>query len=236
MIGASLVALVVLGALAIGATLYFAPEVQCLDCPCNYCTPDGCHECDCPVKPCPADCPCRKEQPIERLAVHGDPPGSEAPVVDLPEVMRQKNYLGGSCVHASTITLLRWNGRYEDADWWRANHGHGEYAQRLNAKMEARGLKYAYTTSGDERFLLWCIRTRRGAGIGYKPNHAINLVGLTASHAILLDNNRTGVYEKVPRREFFRRWKQNYGGWAWTLVYQPPPPKPWRGEIDELGR
>lgn len=173
-----------------------------------------------------------QEADLKSLLIEGPIPG-EDPCVDLPETMRTKNYNGGSCVHASTINLLKWQGLPELAEWWRENHGGGEYSGRLNSKMEKAGLKFAYTTSGDMAFLEWTIRTRRGAGIGYFPRHAINLVDLTETEATLLDNNRTGKYLKVPRAEFERNWKNKYGGWAWTVVYQPPPPLPWRAEETE---
>jgi hypothetical protein len=168
---------------------------------------------------------------LKSLLIEGPIPG-EDPCVDLPQTMRTKNYSGGSCVHASTINLLIWQGLPELAQWWRDNHGGGEYSDRLNAKMDKAGLKFAYTTRGDMGFLEWTIRTRRGAGIGYFPRHAINLVDLTETEATLLDNNRTGVYIKVPRAEFERKWR-GWGGWAWTVVYQPPPPLPWRAEETE---
>jgi hypothetical protein len=165
-------------------------------------------------------------QAAKVLRLRGQAPG-ETPVVDLPEAMRTKNYKGGSCVHASTINCFKWHGLDEMAEWWRQNHGYGEYAERLARKMDEQGLKFAYVTNGDPAFIEWAMRTRRCCGIGYKPSHAINLVGLTKTHAILLDNNATHRYEYVPREEFFRRWK-GFGGWAWALVYDPPAPRPRR--------
>lgn len=151
----------------------------------------------------------------------------ESPVMNVPEELRQRNWGGGSCVHASTVHLLRWQGQQEMADWWRTNYSGGEYSGRLNQRMESAGLRYAYTTSGDVAFLEYCMRTRRGAGIAYFPNHAINLVHLDEERAGLLDNNRTDRIIWVPRAEFLRNWKFNYGGWAWTLIYDPPPPLPY---------
>lgn len=169
-------------------------------------------------------------------ALYGGPVPAGTPqgvVMDLPPQLRQPNWGGGSCVHAATVSLLRWQGQHAMAAWWRAQYTGGEYADRLMKRMEAANLRYAYTISGDVRFLEWCIRTGRGAGIFYKPNHAINLVGLDADHAYLLDNNATGYpesrghWERVPRGTFESRWR-DYGGLAWTLVYDPPPPLPVR--------
>lgn len=152
-------------------------------------------------------------------------------VMDLPPQLRQANWGGGSCVHAATCSLLRWQGHHAMADWWRAQYSGGESAARLIRRMEAANLRYAYTTAGETSFLEWSVRTGRGAGLFYKPNHAINLVGLDSQYAYLLDNNateypeRNGTWERVPRAAFESRWR-GYGGFAWTLVYDPPPPLP----------
>lgn len=162
-------------------------------------------------------------------------------VLDLPPELRTKNWGGGSCVHASNVTLLRWQGQHQLADWWRRTYSGGEYDDRLIERLEAAGVRYAFAHGGKDRngdgrddgeqFIEWCVRTRRGAGIFYKPVHSINLVGLDRQYAYLLDNNatnypeRNGNYERVPRPSFFRQW-HGYGGFAWTLVYDPPPPKP----------
>lgn len=151
--------------------------------------------------------------------------------MDLPLDLRTKNWGGGSCVHASTVNLLRWQGQDEMADWWRKTYIGGEYADRLIQRLESAGLRYAYTTKGDFEFLKWCCRTRRGAGIFYKPSHSINCVGIDQQYVYLLDNNATnypeqkGHYEQVPVQQFVSSWK-GYGGFAWTLVYSPPPPNP----------
>ena len=144
---------------------------------------------------------------------------------DLPMAMRTKNYDGGSCVHASTITLLYLHGQDDMARWWRENYSYGEYAGRHNKRLDSAGLRFAYTTSGDVAFLDWACRTRRAAGITFYGNHFVNLLDLTPTTAYLLDNNRTNQVIEIPRDEFIRRWR-GYGGWGMTLVYQPPPPKP----------
>lgn len=182
------------------------------------------------------DDPARTVPPIDAAfatTFGGTPPAGtpEGVVMDLPAALRQPNWGGGSCVHASTVSLLRWQGHAEMAAWWRSQYSGGETADRLIKRMDAAGLRYAYTAQGDIRFLEWACRTGRGAGLFYKPNHAINLVGLDDRYAYLLDNNdihrpeRHGVWERVPRAEFEERWR-GYGGFAWTLVYTPPPPVP----------
>ena len=152
-------------------------------------------------------------------------------VMDLPPELREPNWGGGSCVHASTVMVLRHQGQYEMADWWRQQYSGGEYSDRLIKRMESANLRYAYTVDGDFEFLRWCVRTRRGCGIFYKPSHAINLIGMDDRYVYLLDNNdvtrpeRDGIPETVPINEFIRRWK-GYGGFGFTVVYTPNPPKP----------
>lgn len=171
----------------------------------------------------PPDC-CPQRVDSNECAPVGTVIGS---ALEVPPEIRERNWGGGSCVHASTVVLLRYHGQTELAEWWRANYSGGENDSRLVKRLEAAGLKYAYT-NGDEEFLHWCNRTGRVAGIFYKPNHAINFVGEDEQYVYLLDNNdvdrleRTGSYETVPRAEFYRRW-HGYGGFAWTVAYLPPP-------------
>ena len=143
--------------------------------------------------------------------------------MNLPLEARCKNYAGGSCVCASTISLLRWHGRDELAGALRSVCVGGQSASSLHAHLEQLGVRYAFTTSGDVAFLEWAIRTRRGCGITYYPAHYVNLVDLTDEQATLLDNNRVGQDITVPRDEFLRRWR-GYGGWATAVVYAPAAP------------
>jgi hypothetical protein len=148
---------------------------------------------------------------------------AEHPVVNLPSAARCRNYAGGSCVIASTVSLLRWQGRDELADLFRRTYSGGQSSASLHDKFDRHDVRYAFTTSGDVRFLEWAIRTRRGAGITFYPMHFVNLVDLTPTRATLLDNNRVERYITLPRREFIERWR-SYGGWATTVVYAPAPP------------
>ncbi|MGH7136777.1 MAG: hypothetical protein ACREHD_13625 [Pirellulales bacterium] len=143
--------------------------------------------------------------------------------MNLPEEARCKNYGGGSCVCASTISLLRWQGRDDLAAALRNSCLAGQSSASLHAKLERIGVRWASTTSGDVAFLEWAVRTRRGCGLTYYPMHYVNLVDLTAEHATLLDNNRVGQYISIPRDEFIRRWR-GYGGWATAVVYAPAAP------------
>jgi hypothetical protein len=154
----------------------------------------------------------------------------ERPTVNLPLAMRQKNWLGnrgeGSCVWASTVSLLRWQGRYRTADWVRSDFGGGEWPQDHAAKLEKAGIRYAYVTNGDASFLEWCVRTRRGAGVTVMGGaHCVNLVFLDDRWACLLDNNAVQHYRWVPRETFLAEWRASYG-WGFTVVYSPTPPLP----------
>lgn len=154
----------------------------------------------------------------------------ERPTVNLPLSMRQKNWLGdrgeGSCVWASTISLLRWQGRYRTADWVRSNCGGGEWPDDHAGKLDRAGIRYAYVTNGDVRFLEWCCRTRRGAGVTVMGGaHCVNLVYLDDRWACLLDNNDVQHYRWVPRETFLAEWQASYG-WGFTVVYSPTPPLP----------
>jgi hypothetical protein len=147
----------------------------------------------------------------------------EVPVVNLPQQARCRNYAGGSCVIASTVSLFRWQGRDDLAELFRRAYSGGQSASSLHAKLDANRVRYAYTTSGDAAFLEWACRTRRGAGITYFANHFVCLVHLDGERAILLDNNRVAQYLTLPRDEFLSRWR-GYGGWATTPVYSPAAP------------
>ena len=151
----------------------------------------------------------------------------DRPVVNVPPVMRESNYYDtGSCVHATLVTLLRWQGKEKLASDWRRRHYGGEYAGALNVKMDRRGIRYTSTTKGDVRFLEWACRTRRGCGITVKGGkHMITLVHLGREWAAVLDNNDTSKFIWIPRKKLIDEWKRSYG-WAVTPVYSPMAPWP----------
>lgn len=169
------------------------------------------------------------------LCLGCDPPPArvmrERPVVNLPVALRQSNWLGrqgeGSCVWATTVSLLRWQGRYNKADWIRRNYGDGEWPSHWSEMANRAGLRYAYVDNGDVRFLEWACRTRRGAGITIMGGaHMVALVHLDEKWACILDNNRVEKYIWVPRKTLIAEWKASYG-WAITPVYTPAAPLPW---------
>lgn len=153
--------------------------------------------------------------------------------LDLPLELRCRNWGGGSCVHASTVNLWRNAKNDKMADWWRQEYSGGEYSDRLIDRLRAAGADCVYTKSADIEFLKWACSTGRGAGIFYKPSHAINVAAVDDEYVYLLDNNyvnyleKKGNYEKIPIDDFVRAWK-GYGGFAWALRYKPLPPRPYQ--------
>lgn len=154
---------------------------------------------------------------------------SPYPVVDLPPQLRQGNWGGGSCYHASLCNVARAQGQFELAQWWHDNYRGGEYTDRLVKRINDAGLRFAWTDKGDMAFLEWCTRTNRWAAIPYFPGHAINFVTMDEKTVWLFDNNHTSEYLELPRAEFENNWKHRYGGDAVTLVYSPLPAPAWVG-------
>lgn len=160
----------------------------------------------------------------------GPPTIKERPVVNIPPALRQSNWLGrlgeGSCVHATMISLFRWQGRPATAEYWRRNYGDGEWPDDMAAKFEREGIRYAYTEDGDVAFLEWACQTRRGCGITVMGGaHMVALVHLDDQWAALLDNNDTSKFIWVPRATLIAEWKASHG-WAITPVYTPAAPLP----------
>jgi len=169
----------------------------------------------------PSDGPDAKPTPVYRV-------NTERPLVNPPPAIRQENWVSngsGSCVHATLITLLRWQGRYEMANHWRKTYGSGETADDLALKMEREGIRYAYTAGEDDvDFLEWACSTRRGCGITCKGGvHMVALVHLDDKWACLLDDNATDHYSWVPRERFLAEWKAS-NSWAVAVIYAPAAP------------
>lgn len=173
---------------------------------------------------------------------------TEVPTVNLPIRLRQKNWEGkklyrdsdgklhgeGSCVHATMISLFRWQGRYWMADHWRKTYDSGETPDaiigdpncNLKDKLDREGVRYAYTTDGDVAFLEWACSTRRGCGVTVMGGrHMVALVHLDGERAGIMDPNNPKEIYYVPREQFIAEW-QNSNGWAVTPVYTPAPPLP----------
>lgn len=163
-------------------------------------------------------------------------PLAEIPVVSIPMEWRQSNWVArsdgrmqGSCVHASLVMLMRWQGQHELANWWRDHHGGGESWNSLEPQLHAAGITFAGTTDGDESFLEWSVRTRRGCAITVQQGlHMVCLVHLDQKWAGILDNNSPQKVQYFPRDQFIRGWQSSPAPWAITPVFSPPPPSPWQ--------
>lgn len=149
----------------------------------------------------------------------------EVPVFNLPPPLREQNWGGGSCVHASWVMLLRWQGHQEYADWWRRSYAGGETWYSFTETVEANGLRWAGTYEQyDVAFLEWAIRTRRGCMVTCMGGrHMVVLCHLDQEWAGILDNNDIGTIHWVPRDKFLKEWRESYS-WAMTPVYTPAPP------------
>jgi hypothetical protein len=158
-------------------------------------------------------------------------------VADLAPQYRQKNR-SSSCVHASTVMLLRWVGLFDMADWWWNTYSHGEDSKRHTARLEQAGLKFVVTTDGDERLLEWAIRSRRGCGVGWSTAHCVCLVGRGIAPpgstfqrqdvsgqwcAIILDNNHIDHFIYQKWGDFLAEFHRQ-GGWAFAITEPFPPP------------
>ncbi len=153
-------------------------------------------------------------------------PAAERPTINIPLVMRQSNWGGGSCVHANLVSLLRWQEKAGIAKYWRSTYQGGEYSGGLATKLDREGVRYAYVTDGDVKFLEWACKTRRGCGITVMGGiHMITLVHLDDKWAATLDNNRIGKIRWIPRDALIAEWQASYG-WAITPVYNPAAPLP----------
>lgn len=162
------------------------------------------------------------------LLLAGSAVAQEIPIVNVPYGLRQENWGGveggGSCVHVSMVTLLRWQGQPELAKWWYNTYNSGEYASRMAERLNAAGVYFAEVRNGDERFLDWAIKTRRGANIVVMDGrHMLTLVHLDAKYAGILDNNDISKISWYHRADLIRVWKDS-GGWAVTPYYTPAPP------------
>lgn len=154
---------------------------------------------------------------------------ASAQVIDIPINIRQRNWTGpngeGSCVHATTIMLLRYQRRYALADYWKSHYNSGETFSGLAEKLDANGVRWAGTyQQKNVSFLEWAIRTRRGAMVTtMQGQHMILLVHLDSKVAGLIDNNNPNKIIWKKREVFLADWYAS-NSWGLTIVGSPPPP------------
>lgn len=172
-----------------------------------------------------------------------DPPPPEIPVANLPASLRQTNWTHprngqGSCVHASSISHFRWQGKYDLADAWRKQYAGGETAYSILNKWISNRIPFVYTDKGDPAFLEWATDTRRGSIIWYYPSHCCTFCGFALGqdgreYAYILDNNRTGRFLAIEKQPFIRAWR-GYGGFAASAVFTPTGPLPWPAYVPDM--
>lgn len=154
---------------------------------------------------------------------------ASAEQIVLPPNIRQENWVGdrgeGSCVHATTVMLFRYQRQYELADYWRRSYQNGETWYGLVAKMEQAKVRWAGTyNKQDVKFLEWAMRTRRGCMVTtQEAAHMILLVHLDSKVAGVIDNNDPSRVIWKSRSQFLAEWYAS-NSWALTPVYTPPPP------------
>lgn len=153
----------------------------------------------------------------------------ERPVVNLPIALRQSNWSSGGqgcCVWATTVSLLNWQGRERTAERLRQMADGGAEPEGFAQRLDSLGIRYAYVTNGDVKFLEWAMRTRRGCGVVISGgSHFVCLVHLDSKWACLLDNNSVQKYRWVPRESFIAEWQSSYG-WGLSVLYGPSAPLP----------
>jgi hypothetical protein len=170
----------------------------------------------CPDGKCPSNEPATERCPWRTVAP-----------VDIPQSLRQPNYNGGSCMHASLITVLRSQHQNAIAEYWRRNFSGAAGVETCARIADDLALQFAYTVKGDEDFLEWCNRTRRAAAIYYGDNHAVTFCGYSLEgEAMLVDNNNPDRYRRIPKARFLADWHAA-GGAAMTTVYASIPKHPW---------
>lgn len=156
-------------------------------------------------------------------------------LADIPEEWRQENWGTGSCVHASTVSLLRWQGLFELAEEWRRSYSGGEATAQEphTAKMERFGLKYVVANGDDDEFnefCEWAVATRRGFGVAHPRGHCVNCFGKVMHNgewcAYVIDNNHPERPEYYEWNQFMRECRA-LGGHAFTFTSgKIPPPTP----------
>ncbi len=158
---------------------------------------------------------------------------AEIPGANLPVALRQTNWLGsareGSCVHASSIYVLRWNGQYELAEKWRKIYGNGETGSGIMRKLTDEKVPFYATARGDVRVLEYATKTRRAAIIWFFDSHCVTFCGFAKDsdgkeYAYICDNNRVQQFIKIEKQSFIRRWQTQYDGFACCFLGVPLPP------------
>lgn len=180
---------------------------------------------------------CDEQPSIEVRLLPRPKAAADNPPFQLPQSLRQRNWVSktngeGSCVIASTVSLVRWQQQFELAEYLRNKYSGGQTASSIQSYLTQARVPFVCTETADPRFLEWATQCRRGAIIWFFPFHCVTFAGFGTDStgrpvAWILDNNRPERFIPVEKSEFLRRWA-GYGGFALTTLYEPAPPTPWR--------
>jgi hypothetical protein len=157
----------------------------------------------------------------------------DSSLVNLPTAQRSVNWSvghpdNGSCMWASAMNLLRWQGREPLAKWIGENRGGAASFRDLVDVLDHSNCPWAYGNT--EAFLEWACRTHRGAIVSaYQGTHALNLVGLDDENAWVLDNTGPQGQQIVrySRADFIRQWRESGPAALTPMGGSPTPPQPW---------
>lgn len=155
----------------------------------------------------------------------------ERPKIRISQGDRQQNWISdplkygvaeGSCVHASLIMLLRYQGRHDIAEQWKSKYSGGETHYDLIRKLEQENIPYRTTyEQNNVEFLEWSINNHYGCmvttGILSPGDHMIVLVHLDAAEAAVIDPNRPNIIKWMDREKFLRMWHLSHS-WATTVL------------------
>lgn len=154
----------------------------------------------------------------------------------------------GLCVYTSAWHALMWQNQpayYGFRDWMKDKPG-GSWPEKFDKTIRdycrEKGLAvpgYVQHTGGDADFLKAALRSGRMVCVTYAGRddfyrdrwgrpaaiaHMVNLVYLDDKVAVIVDNNRPGVFLRMSNRDFMERWLAMSGGWAFAFTAPPPPP------------
>jgi hypothetical protein len=165
----------------------------------------------------------------------------ETPAANVPSKLRQKNWPdrngSGSCVIASSCSVLQWHNRPDLAAKFRKTYAGGQTEKTITDIWKAHKIPYIAPRTneeyGDPELLQWASDTRRAAIIWYFANHCVTFCGFSVHQgqevAWLLDNNRIERFIPIPKKQFLTEWRGRYGGWAAVPLLTPAPSLPFPG-------
>ncbi len=161
---------------------------------------------------------------------------AESPRANLPRPLRQENWRSpsgsGSCVIASTCSLLQWHNQERLAQTFRRSYSGGQTADSIKQIWSKHRIPFETEENGKPDFLEWCSNNRSAALIWFFPSHCVTFCGFGRSSgrqvAWLLDNNRVGQFIPVEKNEFIRAWR-GFGGFAMATTLPPVPQVPFDG-------